>query len=150
VNEHFAAEDGRSPVGDTEIARIVLELDREIILARRAVALHHIVQGNAVALPVKPTTVEMGVFTTLARTFGWALLQHDFGSLREHLAKRGAVEVVQRALWGDQPEDQELADRLEAARISLEWLCEARPDVFMAEAHIELQGFRPRPPEVSD
>ena len=48
--------------------------------------------------------------------------------------------------WGEQPEDVRLAARLLDARIPFEILCGTWPEVFMAQAHAELQGFMPRPP----
>jgi hypothetical protein len=50
-------------------------------------------------------------------------------------------------LWGDLPEDHGLAASLLDARIPFEILCGTWPDVFMEQAHAELQGFRPRPPD---
>ena len=54
--------------------------------------------------------------------------------------------LVQRALWGEQLGDVRLAARLLDARIPFEILCGTWPEVFMAQAHAELQGFRPQPP----
>ena len=55
--------------------------------------------------------------------------------------------LVQRALWGERPDDVRLAARLLDARIPFEILCGTWPEVFMAQAHAELQGFRPQPPK---
>ena len=46
---------------------------------------------------------------------------------------------MQRALWGEQPEDVRLAALLLDARIAFEVLCGTWPEVFMAQAHAELQ-----------
>jgi len=136
---------------DPEVARLVLELDRIITRRRRAGALGHVVEGQPVPLPVKPSHIELRVLTALAQTYGPVmLLGQDFTPVLERLAECGAVVVVQRVLfadaWGDLPEDDGLAARLLEARIPFEILCGTWPEVFMGEAQAELQGFRPRPP----
>ena len=130
---------------DPEVARIVLELDRTIT-RRRAGAMHHLVEGRSVPLPVKPSHIELRVLTSLAQTFGTVLFGKDFGPVLDRIAECGAVVVVQRALWGEAPDDVRLAARLLEARIPFEILCGTWPEVFMGEAHAELQGFMPRPP----
>ena len=50
-------------------------------------------------------------------------------------------------LWGERSEDVRLAARLLDARMPFEILCGTWPEVFMAQAHAELQGFRPQPPK---
>ena len=50
---------------------------------------------------------------------------------------------------GRNPEDVRLAARLLAARVPFEMLCGTWPEVFMAQAHAELQGFRPPPRSLS-
>jgi hypothetical protein len=132
---------------DPEVARNVLELDRIITRRRRASAMGHLVEGRAVPLPVKPSHIELRVLTVLAQTYGAVLFGQDFRPVLERIAECGAVVVVQRALWGDLPEDYGLAARLLAARIPFEILCGTWPEVFMGEAHDELQGFRPHPPK---
>jgi hypothetical protein len=137
---------------DVEIARVTLELDRAITRRRRASAMAHIVEGRSVPLPVKPSRIELAVFTALAQTYGSALLQEaDFEPVLACVAERGAVVMVQRVLfgdaWGERPDDVRLAARLLDARIPFEILCGTWPEVFMAQAHAALQGFRPRPPE---
>jgi hypothetical protein len=154
VAHDFAPDDDESnAISDQEVARIVLALDREITLGRRAAALHQIIDGQTVPLSVKPSRIELAVLTTLAQTYGGALLRRDFQSVRDALAECGAVVVVQRVLfgdaWGEQAEDVRLAARLLAARVPFEILCGTWPEVFMGEAHAELQGFRPRPPHPS-
>jgi hypothetical protein len=135
---------------DREVARLVLELDRIITRRRRAHALGHLVEGRPVPLPVKPSHIELRVLSALAQTYGPGLFGEDFGPVLERIAECGAVVVVQRVLfadgWGDLPEDDGLAARLLEARIPFEILCGTWPEVFMGEAHAELQGFRPRPP----
>jgi hypothetical protein len=107
----------------------------------------HIVEGRPVSLPVKPTRVELAVFTALAQTYGSALLsQSSFVPVLDCIAECGAVVLVQRSLWGERSEDVRLAARLLAARVPFEILCGTWPEVFMGEAHAELQGFMPRPP----
>ena len=138
-------EAGRFP--DVEVARVTLELDRAITRRRRASAIGHLVEGRALPLPVKPNRIELAVFTSLAQTYGPALLQDGFALVLDRLAEWGAVVMVQRVLWGDLPEDDGLAARLPEARIPFEILCGTWPEVFMGEAHAELQGFRPRPPD---
>jgi hypothetical protein len=106
----------------------------------------HLVEGRAVPLPVKPSHIELRVLTVLAQTYSAVLFGHDFRPVLERIAECGAVVVVQRALWGDLPEDYGLAARLLDARIPFEILCGTWPEVFMAQAQAELQGFMPRPP----
>lgn len=108
---------------DREVARIVLELDRTITRRRRASAMGHLVEGRAVPLPVKPSHIELRVLTVLAQTYGAVLFGQDFRPVLERIAECGAVVVVQRALWGDLPEDYGLAARLLDARIPFEILC---------------------------
>lgn len=113
---------------DPEVARIVLELDRTITRRRRAGAIVHIVEGRAVPLPVKPSHIELRVMTVLAQTYGPLLFGKEFEPALEHIAKCGAVVLVQRVLWGDLPEDHGLAAPLLDARIPFEILCGTWPD----------------------
>ncbi|MDR5736186.1 hypothetical protein QCE47_28150 [Caballeronia sp. LZ025] len=146
--QEFAADSDCGPFSDAEVARVVLALDHTIVRFRRAHALGHLVEGRTVPLPVKPTKIELAVFTSLAQTYGPALLDHaDFIPVLDCIVEQGAVRLVQRSLWGERPDDVRLAARLLAARIPFEVLCGTWPDVFMGEAHAELQGFRPRPPD---
>jgi hypothetical protein len=136
---------------DVEVARVSLELDRAITRRRRASALGHIVEGRALSLPVKPNRIELAVITSLAQTYGSALLQGtDFKPVLDCIAECGAVVLVQRALWGERSDDVRLAARLLAARVPFEILCGTWPEVFMAQAHAELRGFMPRSPGSPD
>ena len=74
------------------------------------------------------------------------LEQPSFTPVLDCIAECGAVVLVQRALWGERSEDVRLAARLLAARVPFEILCGTWPEVFMAQAQAELQGFRPQPP----
>jgi hypothetical protein len=152
VAHDFAANDDRSgPFSDAEVARVTLELDQEITRHRRAGAMHHIVEGRPLPLPVKPTQIELAVLTALAQTYGPAVLNHrDFTPVLDCIAERGAVVLVQRALWGERPDDVRLAARLLDARIPFEILCGTWPAAFMAQALAELQRFRPQPPGSSE
>ncbi|MDR5748698.1 hypothetical protein QCE73_36545 [Caballeronia sp. LZ029] len=142
--DNFDDDEAFESFPDPEVARIVLELDRTITRRRRAGAISHSVEGRPV--PVKPSHIELRVLTTLAQTYGPLLFGKEFEPVLEHIAKCGAVVLVQRAMWGDLPEDHGLAAPLLDARIPFEILCGTWPDVFMAQAHAELKGFRPRPP----
>jgi hypothetical protein len=136
---------------DVEVARVTLELDRAITRRRRASALGHIVEGRSLPLPVKPNRIELAVITSLAQTYGSALLQGaDFEPVLDCIAECGAVVLVQRSLWGERSDDVRLAARLLAARVPFEILCGTWPEVFMAQAHTQLQEFRPQPPGSSD
>ncbi len=144
---------GRFP--DVEVARVTLELDRAITRRRRASALGHIVEGRVLPLPVKPDRIELAVITSLAQTYGSALLQGaDFEPVLDCIAECGAVVLVQRSLWGERSDDVRddvrLAARLLAARVPFEILCGTWPEVFMAQAHAELRGFMPRSPGSPD
>ncbi|SAL85098.1 hypothetical protein AWB68_07562 [Caballeronia choica] len=138
---------------DAAVARVVLALDQAITRRRQLAAATvnaklRIVLGTWVPPPLKPTRIELAVFTVLAQTYGPAVLHHpDFTPVLEDLAECGAVVLVQRALWGEQLDDVRLAARLLDARIPFEILCGTWPEVFMAQAHAELQGFRPQPPK---
>ena len=71
------------------------------------------VLGTWVPPPLKPTRIELAVFTVLAQTYGPAVLHHpDFTPVLEDLAECGAVVLVQRALWGERSDDVRLAARL--------------------------------------
>jgi hypothetical protein len=86
------------------------------------------------------------VLTALAQTYGAALLeQPSFAPVLDCIAQCGAVVLVQQALWGERSDDVRLAARLLAARVPFEILCGTWPEVFMAQAHAELQEFRPQP-----
>jgi hypothetical protein len=146
---HNRNDGGNDPdaFSDAEVARLVLALDQAITRRRRAGAMHHLVEGRPVPLPVKPTRVELGVLTALAQTYGPALLDDaDFAPVLDVITECGAVILVQRSLWGERPDDVRIAARLLDARIPFEILCGTWPEVFMEQAHAELQGFRPRPP----
>lgn len=148
MGQDSAANEGASSsFTDSEVARTVLDLDREITRQRRANALHCLVEGDAYLLPVKPTRIELSVFRALAQTYGPTLLQQAFFTpVLERIATCGAVVLVQQALWGERPDDLDLAARLLDARVPFDTLCATRPEAFMAQAHAELKGFRPQPP----
>jgi hypothetical protein len=133
---------------DREIARLTLQLDEAITLRRRAGVAWLSAHSDALpALPIKPSRVELAVLTVLAQAYGAALLQEDdFALVLDRIAERGAVVLVQRALWGERPDDIRLAARLLDARIPFEILCGTWPEVFMAQALAELHRFSPQPP----
>jgi hypothetical protein len=148
VAHDFSADDDcAGPFSDAEVARVVLALDRAISRRRRADAMGHIVEGRSVPLPVKPSRIELAVFTALAQTYGPVVLHHpDFTPVLDSITACGAVVLVQRSLWGERPDDVRLAARLLDARIPFEILCGTWPDVFMAQALAELRRFSPQPP----
>jgi hypothetical protein len=148
AHDFEANDDPSGSFSDAEVARVTLELDRKVTRQRRAGAMHHLVEGRPLLLPVKPTRIELAVFTALAQTYGPALLNHgDFTPVLDCIAASGAVVLVQRALWGERPDDVRLAARLLDARIPFEILCGTWPEVFMAQAQAALREFVPRPPE---
>ncbi|SAL80958.1 hypothetical protein AWB67_05723 [Caballeronia terrestris] len=130
----------------------MLDLD-EVILRRRIEATNlRLFFNKTWPQPLaKPTAVERGVLSALAQTYGPALLDHaDFTPVLDCIVEHGAVVLVQRVLWGERSADVRLAARLLAARVPFEILCGTWPEVFMAQAHTQLQGFRPQPPGSSD
>jgi hypothetical protein len=138
---------GEEAFSDREVARVVLALDEAVALKRRAAISWLTAHGDAVPiLPVRPSRIELAVLTALAQTYGAALLeQPSFAPVLDCIAQCGAVVLVQQALWGERSDDVRLAARLLAARVPFEILCGTWPEVFMAQAHAELQGFRPQP-----
>ncbi|SAL83517.1 hypothetical protein AWB68_06942 [Caballeronia choica] len=50
-----ANDDESGSFSDAEVARVTLELDRQITRYRRAGAMHHLVEDRPLSLPVKPT-----------------------------------------------------------------------------------------------
>jgi hypothetical protein len=149
VTHDFAANDDESAsFSDAEVARVTLELDGQITRYRRAGAMHHLVEGRPLSLPVKPTRIELAVLTALAQTYGPAVVTHrDFTPVLDCITECGAVVLVQRALWGERPDDVRLAARLLDARIPFEILCGTWSEVFMVQAQAALREFMPRPPE---
>jgi hypothetical protein len=138
---------GAEEFSEREVARLTLQLDEIITRMRRGASTRHIARGIPLLLPIKPTRTEFAVLTALAQTYGPAILRHDpFGLVLDCIAERGAVVLVQRVLWGEQSADVRLAALLLDARIAFELLCGTWPDVFMAQAHAELRGFRRQPP----
>lgn len=99
MKKHFDADDdGSQGFTEAEVARIVLELDREVMLARRAAALRQIVHGRPVPGPVKPTHTELAVLAALAQTHGPALLSGEYSPTRTEISLSGGVSLVQRVL----------------------------------------------------
>ncbi|SAL05180.1 hypothetical protein AWB81_07052 [Caballeronia arationis] len=142
---------GEEAFSDREVARVVLALDETVALKRRAAIFWLTARGHAVPiLQARPSRIELAVLTALAQTYGAALLeQPSFAPVLDCIAKRGAVVLIQQALWGERSDDVRLAARLLAARVPFEILCGTWPEVFMADAHAELQGFRPQQPSGS-
>jgi len=68
----------------------------------------------------------------------------------EKMSNPRAVEVVKRALWGEGLDDARISTLLLDACAALDILVGTWPKVFMAEAHAQLEGFRPRPPAPPD
>ncbi len=104
MTHDFAANDDESgSFSDAEVARVTLELDRQITRYRRAGAMHHLVEGRPLSLPVKPTRIELAVLTALAHTYGPAVVTHrDFtpGARLHHRMRcrgPGAARAVGRA-----------------------------------------------------
>ncbi|KXU94760.1 hypothetical protein CR51_26285 [Caballeronia megalochromosomata] len=160
--QDFAGDDGEfDSLPDPEVARIVLELDRSIMLKRRAVALRFIVQGNPVPLPVKPNRAELLVLTALVQTYGPLLFGHDFARVRQRLVESGAVVLLQHVVLAssvDPPdsgieasEDGQIATLLQDARPIFEALCRTFPGAFLSDARSLLKRFTrpPPPPDVS-
>jgi hypothetical protein len=147
---------GEDKYSDREVARVVLALDEAVTLRRRAAAAWLTAHGEAMPLlPVRPSRIELAVLTALAQTYGPPLLeQPSFRPVLDCIAECGAVVLVQRVLfgeaWDERHDDVRLAARLLAARVPFETLCGTWPELFMAQAHAELQGFRPQPSGSSD
>ncbi|SAK77090.1 hypothetical protein AWB75_04476 [Caballeronia catudaia] len=139
---------GEDEFEDRDVSRLTSQLDKAITLKRRTAAEWRTVQSNALpALPIRPSSVELAVLTTLARTYGSALFDEPhFAAALDCIAERGAAVLVQRALWGEQREDMRLALQLEEARIQFERLCSAWPHVFFAQARAVLARTSWRPP----
>ncbi|GAB5097803.1 hypothetical protein [Caballeronia sp. HLA56] len=135
----FATDDDRGPFSDAEVARVVLALDYAITWFRRAHAMGHLVEGRPVSLPVKPTRIELAVFTSLAQIYGRTIVDDQrYLPVLDMIAECGAVALVQRVLWGEAPSDQWLARQQQDLRVAFEILCGTWPDVFMGQAHAEL------------
>jgi hypothetical protein len=120
---------------DAEVARVVLQLDEAATLWRRAASasLPDLVANPTV--PIRPSRIELAVFTALAQTYGRTIIDDArFLPVIDYAAECGAVVLVQRVLWGEQFEDVWIAAQLRAARVAFEVLCGTWPDVFMTEA----------------
>jgi hypothetical protein len=76
VHDFAANDDPSGSFSDAEVARVMLELDRKITRQRRTGAMHRLVEGRPLALPVKPTWIELAIFTALAQTYGPAVVNH--------------------------------------------------------------------------
>ncbi|CAL8481644.1 hypothetical protein [Caballeronia sp. S22] len=145
-------EDDFTSLPDPEVARIVLELDRTIMLKRRAAALRYIVQGNPVPLPVKPSRAELLVLTALVQTYGPLLFGHDFAPVRQRLVECGAVALLQRVVLAEpagasieHSEDGQIAAYLQDARPIFEALCRKFPGAFLSDARSLLKRFTTPP-----
>jgi hypothetical protein len=148
---------------DPEVARIVLELDRTIMRRRRAAALHRIVHGDPVPLPVKPTRIELLVLTALVSLYGPLLFGADFRPVLDQFAERGAVVLLQQVVFANSADPagvdsgeashenqaRRVAKRLQDARPMFEALCRKFPGAFLPEARSLLKRFTtpPAPPE---
>ena len=140
----MSAENSR--FSDAEGARVTLRLDDAVTQRRRASAARLSTYcGVAPNWPIKPTRTELAVLTALAHVYGSSLTDERFIPVIECIADCGAVEMVQRALWGEGLDDARIYALLLDARTALDILVGTWPTVFMAEAHAQLEGFRPRP-----
>ncbi len=130
---------GNDEFPDEEVARIVLLIDEAAILWRSAAsAAAHDIDATP-SVPVRPSAIELAVFTSLARTYGRAIIEdRSFLPVLDFAAECGAVELVQRTLWGQQFEDLWLAAQLREAHAAFELLCSSSPDVFFAQARAAL------------
>ena len=145
----MSAENSR--FSDAEGARVTLRLDDAVTQRRRASAARLSTYcGVAPNWPIKPTRTELAVLTALAHVYGSSLADERFIPVIECVADCGAVEVVKRALWGEGLDDARIYALLLDARTALDILVGTWPTVFMAEAHAQLEGFRPRPPAPPD
>ena len=145
----MSAENSR--FSDAEGARVTLRLDDAVTQRRRASAARLSTYcGVAPNWPIKPTRTELAVLTALAHVYGSSLADERFIPVIECVADCGAVEVVKRALWGEGLDDARISALLLDARTALDILVGTWPTVFMAEAHAQLEGFRPRPPAPPD
>jgi len=140
-----------SRFSDAEGARVTLRLDDAVTQRRRASAARLSTYcGVAPNWPIKPTRTELAVLTALAHVYGSSLADERFIPVIECVADCGAVEVVKRALWGEGLDDARIYALLLDARTALDILVGTLPAVFMADAHAQLEGFRPRPPAPPD
>ena len=142
---------GSSRFSDAEVARVTLRLDDAVTQRRRASAARLSTYcGAAPNRPIKPTRTELAVLTALAHVYGSSLTDQRFIPVIECVADCGAVELVKRALWGEGLDDARISTLLLDACAALDILVGTWPKVFMAEAHAQLEGFRPRPPAPPD
>nr|WP_132458640.1 hypothetical protein [Paraburkholderia sp. BL8N3] len=130
---------------------MTLRLDDAVTQRRRASAAGlSTYRGVAPNRPIKPTRTELAVLSALAHVYGSSLANERFIPVIECVADCGAVEMVKRALWGEGLDDARISALLLDARTALDILVGTWPTVFMAEAHAQLEGFRPRPPTPPD
>jgi len=130
---------------DEEVARIVLQINEAANIWRSAASASSR-NIDLTPLPVRPSTVELAVFAALAQTYGRAVMDDpSFWPVLDFAAECGGVELVQRALWGEQFEDLWLATQLRDAKAAFEVLCRGRPDVFFAQARAALSPMGVRP-----
>jgi hypothetical protein len=130
---------------------VTLRLDDAVTQRRRASAAGlSTYRGVAPNRPIKPTRTELAVLSALAHVYGSSLANERFIPVIECVADCGAVEMVKRALWGEGLDDARISALLLDARTALDILVGTWPTVFMAEAHAQLEGFRPRPPTPPD
>ena len=137
---------GNSRFSDAEVARVTLLLDDAVTQRRHASASRLSTYcGAAPNRPIKPTRTELAVLAALAHVYGSSLTDQRFIPVIECVADCGAVELVKRALWGEGLDDARISALLLDARTALDILVGTWPTVFMAEAHAQLEGLRPRP-----
>jgi hypothetical protein len=135
-----------------DVAQFVLELDATITSWRQTTYAPHPETNSQ--LPIRPTGIELAVLTSLAQCYGRAIVEDErFLPALDFVAEEGAVELVQRVLWGERCEDLWLANQLCDARLPFEILCSTWPEVFLQESHEALSRLglpavaAPRPPD---
>ncbi|WP_250479926.1 MULTISPECIES: hypothetical protein [unclassified Caballeronia] len=132
---------------DAEVAVSVMEFEELILLMRRAAAAWLTAHGEArPSLSLRPSSIERIVFTALAQVYGTVIVgEGEFAAIREHIAIYGAVNLVQRVMWGSHPVDAWLATRLRAAHAHFEVLTQTWPEHFLTQAQAALAGYRAAP-----
>ena len=135
---------GREPLSRRELAQFILELDATITAWRQATYATYATYASRLPdanapLPFRPSGIELAVLTSLAQTYGRAIVEDQrFLPVLDFIAEWGAVVLVQRVLWDEQFEDLWLAKQLHDAHLAFEILCGTWPEVFMAQAHAAL------------